>query len=41
MNQMIIYHLNESFKSKTKITGKTPNNGNEKEVEIMVPLMVP
>ena len=28
----------ESFKSKTKITGKTPNNVNEKDVEIMVPL---
>ena len=28
----------ESFKSKIKITGKTPNDGNEKEVEIMVPL---
>ena len=28
----------ESFKSKTKVTGKTPNNGNEKDVEIMVPL---
>ena len=28
----------ESFKSKTKITGKTPNNGYEKHVEIMVPL---
>ena len=28
----------ESFKSKIKITRKTPNNGNEKEVEIMVPL---
>ena len=28
----------KSFKSKTKITGKTPNNGNEKDVEIMVPL---
>ena len=27
----------ESFKSKIKITGKTPNNGNEKDVEIMVP----
>ena len=26
----------ESFKSKVKITGKTPNNGNEKDVEIMV-----
>ena len=28
----------ESFKSKIKITGKTPNNGNEKDVEIIVPL---
>ena len=28
----------ESFKSKIKITGKTPNNGNGKDVEIMVPL---
>ena len=28
----------ESFKPKTKITGKTPNNHNEKDVEIMVPL---
>ena len=28
----------ESFKSKIKITGKTPNYGNEKDVEIMVPL---
>ena len=28
----------ESFKSKIKITGKTPNNGNEKDNEIMVPL---
>ena len=28
----------ESFKSKTKITGKPPNDGNEKDVEIMVPL---
>ena len=27
----------ESFKSKIKITGKTHNNGNEKNVEIMVP----
>ena len=27
----------ESFKSKIKITGKIPNNGNEKDVEIMVP----
>ena len=28
----------ESFKSKIKITGKTPDNGNEKDVEIMAPL---
>ena len=28
----------ESFKSKIKITGKTPNNDNEKDVEIMFPL---
>ena len=28
----------ESFKSKKKITGKTPNNGNQKDIEIMVPL---
>ena len=28
----------ESFKSKIKITGTTPNNDNEKDVEIMVPL---
>ena len=28
----------ESFKSKIKITGKTPGNGNEKDVEIMVQL---
>ena len=28
----------ESFKSKVKITGKTPDNGNEKDVEIMVSL---
>ena len=28
----------ESFKSKTKITGKTPARSNEKDVEIMVPL---
>ena len=26
----------ESFKSKTKIIGKTPTNDNEKDVEIMV-----
>ena len=28
----------ESFKSKIKITGKTPNDGNMKNVEIIVPL---
>ena len=28
----------ESFKSKIKITGKTPAGGNEKDVEIIVPL---
>ena len=28
----------ELFKSKVKITGKTPNNGNTKDVEIIVPL---
>ena len=28
----------ESFNSKIKITGKTPNDSNEKDVEIMVPL---
>ena len=28
----------ESFKSKIKITGKTPAAGNEKDIEIMVPL---
>ena len=28
----------ESFKSKIKITEKTPNDGNEKDVKIMVPL---
>ena len=28
----------ESFKSKVKITGKSPNNGNEKDVKIIVPL---
>ena len=27
----------KSFKSKIKITGKTPNDDNEKDVEIMVP----
>ena len=28
----------ESFKSKIKVTGRNPNNDNEKDVEIMVPL---
>ena len=28
----------ESFKSKIKITGKTPNNGNAKDVEIIIAL---
>ena len=28
----------ESFKSKVKITEKTPNNGNTKDIEIIVPL---
>ena len=28
----------ESFKSKKKIRGKTPSDGNKKDVEIMVPL---
>ena len=28
----------KSFKSKVKITGKTPNSGNTKDVEIIVPL---
>ena len=28
----------KSFKSKIKITGKTPEDDNEKDVEIMVPL---
>ena len=28
----------ESFKSKVKITGNTPANGNTKDVEIIVPL---
>ena len=29
----------ESFKSKVKITGKTPNNRNTKDVEIIVPIL--
>ena len=28
----------ESFKYKIKLTGKPPNNGNAKDVEIIVPL---
>ena len=28
----------ESFKSKIRITGKSPATGNEKDIEIMVPL---
>ena len=28
----------ESFKSKIKIAGKTPKNGNKKDVEVMVPV---
>ena len=28
----------KSFKFKVKITGKTPNNGNTKDVEIIIPL---
>ena len=28
----------KSFKSKIKITGKNPNNGNEKDVKIILPL---
>ena len=35
-NDNIAY--SESFKSKVKIMGKTPNNGNTKDVEIVVPL---
>ena len=30
--------ISESFKSKVKMTGKTPNNGNAKDAEIIVPL---
>ena len=30
----------ESFKSKIKITGKTPADGDEKDVEIMVPINI-
>ena len=30
--------VSESFKSKVKITGKTSNDGNTKDVEIIVPL---
>ena len=28
----------ESFENKIKITGKTPNNGNTKDIEIIMPL---
>ena len=35
-NNNIIH--SESFKSKVKITGKTPAYGNTKDVEIIVPL---
>ena len=35
MSQMITD--SESFKSKIKITGKTPVDGNTKDVEIIVP----
>ena len=39
MSQMIIKrNLNQSFKSKIKITGNTPDNGSTKNVEIAVPL---
>ena len=40
MSRIIILDLNdsESYKSKIEITGKTPNNGNTKDVEIIVPL---
>ena len=31
----------ESFKSKIKITGNTPADGNTKDVEIIVPLKMP
>ena len=31
-------NIAESFKSKIKITGKTPDDGNTKDVEIIVPL---
>ena len=31
-------NLAKSFKSKVKITGKTPNNGNTKDVEVIAPL---
>ena len=35
--EMIQYYRDESFKYKIK-TGKTPNHGNEKNIEIMVSL---
>ena len=35
---LMITEQSESFKSKIKITGKTPQAGNKKNVEIIVPL---
>ena len=37
-NILDILEDSESVKCKIKITGKTPNDNNEKDVEIMVPL---
>ena len=34
----MITENSESFKYKIKITGKTPNNGNAKDIEIIAPL---
>ena len=36
--KMILMTQSKSFKSKIKITRKTPNDGNTKDVEILVPL---
>ena len=38
MIQMIISQKSESFKLKTKITGKHPDADNKKNVEIAIPL---
>ena len=38
MIQMIISQKSESFKFKTKITGKNPDADNKKNVEIAIPL---